>query len=148
MKKICIYIILLLTIISCAPTKRLQWYNKRIEKIANNNSIQLKTTETITVHDTVYIEPERITDTLVTNEVDTIVIENERLRIDIRRLYDTLYVDAECKADTIYRTKEIEVEKTNYIVHDFNYYGKWILGILIAILVILGVLKVGKKLIL
>lgn len=42
---------------------------------------------------------------------DTFYIEKERLKIKLTRLYDTIKINAECKADTIHSTIKVPYEK-------------------------------------
>jgi hypothetical protein len=52
--------------------------------------------------DTIVVTKERkITDTIVMNDVDTITIQNDRVRVRLVRSYDTLMVDGTCLPDTI-----------------------------------------------
>jgi len=65
--------------------------------------------ETIVMHDTIYTD-RVVSDTIVvTKAQDTIVMEKERLRVRVVRINDTLRIEGECQADTIYRTTTIEV---------------------------------------
>jgi hypothetical protein len=71
-------------------------------------SHKIPTTEVV-VHDTIYTE-RVISDTIVVSKPqDTIVMEKERLRVRVVRINDTLRIEGECAADTIYRTTTIEV---------------------------------------
>jgi len=64
---------------------------------------------TIVMHDTIYTD-RVVSDTIVvTKPKDTIVMEKERLRVRVVRINDTLRIEGECEADTIYRTTTIEV---------------------------------------
>ena len=64
---------------------------------------------TIVMHDTIYTD-RVVSDTIVvTKPKDTIVMEKERLRVRVVRINDTLRIEGECAADTIYRTTTIEV---------------------------------------
>ena len=63
------------------------------------------------VYDTtiVYIEQIKHDKTVIMKETtDTIIIEKERLRMQVIRHLDTLYISGECKADTITVIKEIQ----------------------------------------
>jgi len=63
----------------------------------------------VVITDTIYV-PKQVVDTVtVTLPVDTIVIETERVSARVIRSYDTISVEAECKADTITITKTIEL---------------------------------------
>jgi hypothetical protein len=65
--------------------------------------------------DTIIItEKEAVRDTLILEKVDSIRIVKEGIRIDLRRLYDTIEVEVECPNDTIRITKEVKVPKIVY----------------------------------
>lgn len=52
--------------------------------------------------DTIVVTRERkLTDTIVMNDVDTITIERDRVRVRLVRSYDTLMVEGTCLPDTI-----------------------------------------------
>ena len=52
--------------------------------------------------DTIVVTKERkLTDTIVINDVDTITIERDRVRVRLVRSYDTLMVEGTCLPDTI-----------------------------------------------
>lgn len=52
--------------------------------------------------DTIVVTRERkLTDTIVMNDVDTITIERDRVRVRLVRLHDTLMVEGTCLPDTI-----------------------------------------------
>ena len=63
----------------------------------------------VTITDTIYVPKEVVDTVTVTLPVDTIVIETERVSARVIRSYDTISVEAECKADTITITKTIEL---------------------------------------
>ena len=84
------------------------------------------------VDTTIITQKESVRDTIVTNLIDTITIENKSIRVDVWRFYDTLSVVAECKPDTIRLVKEIKVPQVVY--KEKQNYG-W--------LVFLGVLGLG-----
>lgn len=71
--------------------------------------LQKPEVSTIVMHDTIYTD-RVVSDTIVvTKPQDTIVMEKERLRVRVVRINDTLRIEGECEADTIYRTTTIEV---------------------------------------
>lgn len=75
---------------------------------ALRNALTPAKTEVV-ITDTIYL-PKQVVDTVtVTLPVDTIVIETERVSARVIRSYDTISVEAECKADTITITKTIEL---------------------------------------
>ena len=63
----------------------------------------------VTITDTIYLPKEVVDTVTVTLPVDTKVIETERVSARVIRSYDTISVEAECKADTITITKTIEL---------------------------------------
>ena len=63
----------------------------------------------VVITDTIYVPKEVVDTVTVTLPVDTIVIETERVSARVIRSYDTISVEAECKADTITITKTIEL---------------------------------------
>ena len=73
------------------------WHLKRA--IAKDPSIVKPTAVRF---DTIVITKERkLTDTIVMNDVDTITIERDRVRVRLVRSYDTLMVEGTCLPDTI-----------------------------------------------
>lgn len=94
------------------------------------------------VVDTTIIIREISTDgTFVSLPIDTITIEKERLRIEIKRIHDTLIVQGQCKADTIRVVELVELPP----VIKYAPRPKWqkMLGWL---LLGLAILKVGQRL--
>ena len=73
------------------------WHLKRA--IAKDPSIVKPTAVRF---DTIVVTKERkLTDTIVMNDVDTITIERDRVRVRFVRSYDTLMVEGTCLPDTI-----------------------------------------------
>lgn len=73
------------------------WHLKRA--IAKDPSIVKPTAVRF---DTIVVTRERkLTDTIVMNDVDTITIERDRVRVRLVRSYDTLMVEGTCLPDTI-----------------------------------------------
>ena len=73
------------------------WHLKRA--IAKDPSIVKPTSVRF---DTIVVTRERkLTDTIVMNDVDTITIERDRVRVRLVRSYDTLMVEGTCLPDTI-----------------------------------------------
>ena len=96
---LCIFIGLLLS--GCSAN----WHLKRA--IAKDPSI-LQPKELVLI-DTVVVMSSLRVDTLTYFRTDTITIEKERLRVQIKRIHDTLRISAECQADTVRIFKEVEV---------------------------------------
>ena len=75
---------------------------------ALRNALTPAKTEVV-ITDTIYLPKEVVDTVTVTLPVDTIVIETERVSARVIRSYDTISVEAECKADTVIVTKTIEL---------------------------------------
>jgi hypothetical protein len=91
------------TLISCDPVRR---HNRLVDKYpyVHKDVTQI-------IHDTVSIVVPKIshdTTFLVVRDIDTFIIEKERLKVTIRKEFDTLFVDAECDADTITIYRQIK----------------------------------------
>ena len=103
MKRTILIILGLLSLTSCDPVRR---HNRLVDRYpyVHKDVTQI-------IHDTVTIYVPKIShDTafLMVRDIDTFVIEKERLKVTIRREFDTLFVDAECDADTITIYREIK----------------------------------------
>ena len=101
--KAIIYILAILSLTSCDPVRR---HNRLVDRYpyVHKDVTQI-------IHDTVTIYVPKIshdTTFLMVKDIDTFVIEKERLKVTIRRDFDTLFVDAECAADTITIYREIK----------------------------------------
>ena len=57
--------------------------------------------------DTVYLPQVTVDTVAITLPVDTLVIETERVSARVIRSYDTISVEAECKADTVIVTNTV-----------------------------------------
>jgi len=79
----------------------------------------LNTTDTLVVKDTITI-PQVEADTVLSIKSikEPVFINQGRLEVEIRKIHDTLYVKGECKADTIYKTKKIAVERIKLVKPD------------------------------
>lgn len=94
--------------------------------------------------DTIVVtQKEEIRDTLILERIDTITLERNGVRIDLRRFYDTIEVDVECPPDTIRIQKEIRVPQVVYEEKKFKKKYIWIL-IISAILYTFGLIKLLK----
>jgi len=94
--------------------------------------------------DTIVVtQKEEIRDTLILQRIDTISLERNGVRIDLRRFYDTIEVDVECPPDTIRISKEIRVPQVVYEEKKFKKKHIWIL-IISAILYTFALIKLLK----
>ena len=83
-------------------------------KALRNALTPLKTE--VTLVDTIYL-PQVTVDTIaVTLPVDTIVVETERVSARVIRSYDTISVEAECKADTVIVTNTVTLPTKTKVV--------------------------------
>jgi len=94
--------ICILSLTSCSAN----WHLKRA--IAKDPSI-VQPPEVEIVGTTIIIEEIRAETTFVSLPMDTITIEKERLRIQIKRIHDTLKVEGVCMTDTIRIIEEVEL---------------------------------------
>lgn len=125
------YIILILLILtSCNP-------QKRIDRIIKRNPHLIKK-DTILIKDTIITEKVS-KDTIFNINFDTINIEKEKLKVKLIRINDTIQLYAECKEDTIFYEKIVEVDK---IVHKKN--NNWLIW-LIILAIALMIIKFLKK---
>jgi len=88
-------------------------------------------------------QKEEFRDTLILQKIDTLRIIKEGIRIDLRRLYDTIEVDVQCPSDTIRISKEIKVPQVVYREKNFDRKYLYIL-IISIILYTFGLIKLLK----
>lgn len=101
MKLIFSILLLFLTITSCSPVKR---FNRLIERHP-----ELITSDTVTLVDTIRVViPEVKVDTVVSVEslLDTVYLEQERLKVKVWMKGDQVFIQGKC--DTVYVDKIIE----------------------------------------
>jgi hypothetical protein len=108
----CLYIPLLLILILSGCSA--EWHLSK----AVTKDPSILSTKTMTVMDTVVIEPIAVRDTVIISQVDTVEIIKDKFRVKIMRSYDTLIIDGGCDADTIIRTVSIEVPVVEYREND------------------------------
>jgi len=96
--------------------------------------------------DTVLITKEKvIRDTIVTSKYDTINIVKDKLRLQIIKRVDTMFIDVVSPQDTIFFTKEIAVDKI--VIEKKEDYTKFLLAIVLAfVFALLYLRKVMKSL--
>ena len=88
--------------------------------------------------DTTIITPERIVrDTIVTTAVDTIEMVRDRVRIQLVRQFDTIFVNVECPSDTI---RVVQTASVDSICPprptDWTKWFGWIMCILLMVFII------------
>ena len=77
-------------------------------------------------------QKEEVRDTLILQKIDTITLERNGIRIDLRRVYDTIEVDVQCPSDTIRISKEIRVPQVVY--QEKNFDRKYLYLLIISII--------------
>lgn len=128
-------LVLLLT--SCSA----QWHLKKA--VQKDPSILEK--DTLVVTDTVVVPPVVTTDTVISKQQDTIVVEKEKLKVKVIRNVDTLIIDAKCDSDTIVQTIEVPFEKIVYVEQETFFEKIQRLVFYFALLLVAGL--IGKWLI-
>ena len=88
-------------------------------------------------------QKEEVRDTLILQKIDTITLERNGVRIDLRRVYDTIEIDVQCPSDTIRISKEIKVPQLVYKEKNFDRKYLYIL-IISIILYTFGLIKLLK----
>lgn len=117
-----------------------QWHLKRA--IAKDPTIVQERTEKI---DTVVITQEKLVrDTIVLKRIDTTTIERNGVRIKIRRIHDTIQVQAECLSDTIRIVKEIKVPKIVYKEKKTTFGLVKLIIILVILLILVNLARAFK----
>ena len=117
-----------------------QWHLKRA--IAKDPTIVQERTEKL---DTVVITKEKLVrDTIVLKRIDTTTIERNGVRIKIRRIHDTIQVQAECLSDTIRIVKEIKVPKIVYKEKKTTFGLVKLIIILVILLVLVNLARAFK----
>lgn len=92
----------------------------------------------VKVDTTIITENKAIRDTLILERHDTITIERNAVRVQIKRINDTIVVDAECLPDTIRIQKVVEVPQVVY-KEDKNWLFPlvaFVIGIIMAIKIV------------
>jgi hypothetical protein len=137
---------LFLTITSCSPVKR---YNRLIRLHP-----ELITTDTVTLVDTFRVViPEVKVDTVVSVEslLDTVYLEQERLKVKVWMKGDQVFIQGKC--DTVYVNKIIErkvpvkyyqKETTFSDVMKYIYKSLWILFVVLLIVYIIYRFLLGR----
>ena len=100
-------LILLSSLMSCSA----QWHLKK----AVQKDPMILEKDTLVVTNTVVTPPVAITDTVTLKQHDTIVIQKDRLKVQLVKVNDTITINAECASDTIVTTIEVPYEKIVYV---------------------------------
>jgi len=117
-----------------------QWHLKRA--IAKDPTIVQERTEIL---DTIVITQEKLVrDTIVLKRIDTTTIERNGVRIKIRRIHDTIQIDAQCLPDTIRLVKEIKVPKIVYKEKKTTFGLVKLIIILVILLILVNLARAFK----
>lgn len=117
-----------------------QWHLKRA--IAKDPTIVQERTERI---DTVIVTEEKaIRDTITLQATDTIRIERNGVRIKIKRIHDTIQVEAQCLPDTIRIVKEISVPSVVYKEKKPTFGLVKLIIILVILLILVNLVRAFK----
>jgi len=136
----CVYLLAISVLLSsCSAT----WHLKRA--IKKDPSILQQ--DTIAIVDTIVTPPVTLTDTVTTRTQDTIVIQKDRLKVQVVRSYDTIMVDATCESDTIVQVVEVPVpsivmkdsDRWYNKVYKFSFYA------LLMLLLLLWYLRLNRQ---
>jgi len=94
---------------------------QRVNHIVNKFNLSIR--DTIRFRDTIYTPTIKTDKSFVfKNTIDSIFITKDRLKIKIIKQYDTLRVQGECVADTIFIDKKFYVDKIK--VQKVNWFDK------------------------
>lgn len=101
-------LILVGTLVSCSPQKRL-------ERLVNHHP-ELRTPDTIGIIDTVITPLARLDTALPLVDLSApVMLRHDRLELSVIRIRDTIRLHAACNPDTIIRTLRIPVEKIKLV---------------------------------
>lgn len=102
-------------------------------KILDSVAVRLDTT--------IVTENKALRDTIILQRVDTLTLERNSVRVKIRRIHDTIQLDAECLSDTITISKVVKVPQVIYQEKKIDSKSLWLL-ILSFVLYTFGLVKV------
>ena len=121
-----------------------QWHLKRAVK----KDPTLLKTDTIAIVDTIVTPPVTLTDTVITRAQDTVVVQKDKLKVQVVRSYDTIMVDAVCESDTIVQIVEVPVPSVVMRDSDrwYNKVYKFSFYVLLILLLLLYFLRVNRPL--
>jgi hypothetical protein len=127
-----------LTLLSCDPVKR---HARLVKKFPH-----VHTPDTIVKRDTIRIEVPKVSVDTVFHESllrDTVRIEDERLKVEIYTIHDSIYVNAECDTVTVEKIIERKIPIRYYDKTTFDW--KSFLPVLIFIIIFIIVYRIVKK---
>jgi hypothetical protein len=117
-----------------------QWHLKRA--IAKDPTIAQE--RSITIDTVIVTENKLVRDTIVLERIDTTTIERNGVRVEIRRIHDTIQIDAQCLPDTIRLVKEISVPKIVYKEKKTTFGLVKLITILVLLLILVNIARAFK----
>lgn len=130
------YLLIILILCSCGANNKLR-RAERLIKEAEASGLKWSI-DTVYKEIPVVINSVRVDSIFVAQVGDTVVIEKDRLKLKYVRLPgDSIFIEAECKADTVYKrvpvtvTKEIHA-KTNWWLYFFVGFGACLLLVVVV----------------
>jgi hypothetical protein len=100
MKKLITILCFTCLLSGCLYTKK-----RAIEKFCITDSIPYS----VLVHDTIVIKAIKV-DTFFNLSIDSFTIIKDRLEIRYKKVGEKIYIQGQCKSDTIYKTKLVQVQ--------------------------------------
>ena len=100
MKKLITILCFTYLLSGCLYTKK-----RAIEKFCTTDSIPYS----IIVHDTIIVKAIQV-DTFFNAKLDSFVIIKDRLEIRYKKVGEKIFIQGDCKGDTIYKTKFVNVQ--------------------------------------
>ena len=100
MKKLITILCFTYLLSGCLYTKK-----RAIEKFCTTDSIPYS----IIVHDTIIVKAIQV-DTFFNAKLDSFTIIKDRLEIRYKKVGEKIFIQGECKSDTIYKTKLVQVK--------------------------------------
>ena len=110
---------------------------------AIRNALTPKETK-VFITDTIVLKEVKLDTLAITLPVDTIFLENERVSAKVIRTFDTIRIEANCKADTVTITKTITLPTKTKIETKTPWWFKpllIVLGVLFVIMAFKSVLR-------
>ena len=114
-----------------------------LKKAYEKDPTLLDSIEVVTI-DTFYTDPVVIQDTFVTTAIDTFKKETTEYKYKLIKHHDTIFMDVECKTDTIVREVAVKCPPTVEVVEGVSYWWKVLVYILISLILLFALKKVFR----
>lgn len=101
----------------------------------------------ITIHDSVQLHHSQIDTVFLQQHTDTIVVENDEVRVEYIRYRDTVYLRGIAKPRTIYITKEIPIKVSVPCPQppSLPWWHKYLVAMFVMLLLAFGVISYSFK---